>query len=82
MLHSSWGIYLVEQVFGPTFKNSEGRTLSTRDIAEDHVIEDIGHIPTMQDYLDNMTLQPWMGGAKRKRSFHAFTQDPKKALVD
>lgn len=69
MLHSSWGIFIVEKVFGTTLKNSDGRVLSVRDIAEDHVIEDLGHIPTMQDYLENMELKPWMGGQRRKKTF-------------
>ena len=69
MLHSAWGIFIVERVFGTTVTNSDGRVLSVRDIAEDHVIEDLGHIPTMQDYLENMTLKPWMGGKLRKKTF-------------
>jgi hypothetical protein len=68
MLHSAWGIYLAERVFGIVIVNSEGRSVSVRDIAEDHVIEDLGFIPTMQDYLQHMTLEPWMGGRRRKRS--------------
>lgn len=69
MLHSAWGVYLVERVFGTTITNSEGRRISTRELAEEHVIEDLGFIPTMQDYLKHMTLEPWMGGQGRKRTF-------------
>lgn len=68
MLHSAWGVYLVERVFGTLITNSEGKRVSTRDIAEEHVIDDLGFIPTMQDYLQHMTLEPWMGGATRKRT--------------
>jgi hypothetical protein len=67
MLHSAWGIYLVERVFGTLITNSEGKRVSTRDLAEEHVIDDIGFIPTMQDYLQHMTLEPWMGGKRVKR---------------
>jgi hypothetical protein len=67
MLHSAWGIYLVERVFGTLITNSDGKKVSTRDIAEEHVIDDLGFIPTMQDYLQHMTLEPWMGGRGRKR---------------
>lgn len=69
MLHSAWGIFIVERVFGTTFINSAGKKVSTRDIAEEHVIEDLGFIPTMQDYLQHMTLEPWMGGEMRKKKF-------------
>lgn len=66
LLHSSFGIYLCEQVFGITFRNSSNKEVSVRDVAERHVIEDLGRIPTVHDYLSNMTLQPWMGGLRKK----------------
>lgn len=69
MLHSAWGIYLAERVFGTTITNSDGKRVPVRDLAEEHVIEDLGFIPTMQDYLQHMTLEPWMGGATRKKRF-------------
>lgn len=69
ILHSAFGIFIVEKVFGVTFKNSDGATISTRDVAEEHVIEDLGRIPTMQDYLDHMELAPWMGGPRSKKRF-------------
>jgi hypothetical protein len=69
MLHSAWGVYLVERVFGTLITNSDGKKVSTRDIAEEHVIDDLGFIPTMQDYLQHMTLQPWMGGQRRNKRF-------------
>lgn len=69
MFHHAFGIYVVERVFGTTIKNSDGRDVSTRDVAEQHVIEDLGTIPTLQDYLQHMTLQPWMGGPSRRTRF-------------
>lgn len=69
MLHSAWGVYLVERVFGALITNADGKKVSTRDLAEEHVIEDLGWIPTMQDYLKHMTLEAWMGGLPRKKKF-------------
>jgi len=69
MLHSAWGIYIVEQIFGTWITNSDGKKVQVRDIAEEHVLDDLGFIPTMQDYLECMELKPWMGGAKRKTRF-------------
>jgi len=54
LTHNSWFISVViEKVFGYSFVNSAGRTVSTRDIAEQHVLEDFGgqYIPSAQDYL-------------------------------
>lgn len=67
ILHSAFGIYLVEQVFGDHFVNSDEKTVIVRDIAEEHIIQDLGFIPTVQDYLENMTLQPWMSGSEKKK---------------
>jgi len=63
LTHNSWFISVViEKVFGYSFVNSAGRTVSTRDIAEQHVLEDFGgqYIPSAQDYLQEIEIQSWM----------------------
>ena len=67
ILHSSFGCYLAEQVFGTYITNSDGKRVSTRDIAEEHIIQDLGFIPTVEKYLNNMTLQDWMGGSRKRQ---------------
>jgi hypothetical protein len=67
LLHSSFGIYLCEQVFGTFIVNSNNDIVQVRDIAEEHIIEDLGKIPSVQNWLDNMTIQPWMGGKVKNR---------------
>lgn len=66
ILHSAFGIFLLEQVFGTTIENSEGKRVCVRDVGEDHVIEDLGFIPTMERWLKNMPMEPWMTGTRRK----------------
>lgn len=66
ILHSSFGVFLCEQMFGEGFTNSDGKHVSVRDVAEQHVIDDMGKIPTMQDYLDEMPFYSWLGGPARK----------------
>ncbi len=65
LLHSSFGIYIAERVFGVNITNSDGRLVSVRDIAEQHVIDDMGTIPTVLDYLKDMPFYPWLGGKPR-----------------
>ena len=60
ILHSSFGIFLAEAFFGVNITNSEGKLVSVRDIGEQHLIEDLGFIPTVSDYLENLQYQPWM----------------------
>jgi len=65
ILHSAFGCFLVEKVFGRTRINSDGKEYSPRDIAEAHILQDLGFIPTMEQYLINMELQPWMSGTRK-----------------
>jgi hypothetical protein len=65
ILHNSWGIYIAERIFGTYLVNSDGRKVQIRDIAERHVIDDMGRIPTLQDYLEGMPMYEWLGGPKR-----------------
>lgn len=65
LLHSTFGIFLLEKVFGVTITNSDGKVISVRDLGEDHVFEDLGFIPSPEHWLKNMKIQDWMGGANR-----------------
>lgn len=66
LLHSCFGCHLVEQMFGRTRFNSDGIEYSPRDVAEDHIIQDLGFIPTVEKYLNNMEIQPWMSGTVKQ----------------
>lgn len=68
ILHTSFGIFIAEKVFGTVRLNSQGKEYSVRDIAEQHVLEDMGFIPTMQDYLTNLQYEDWMSGKGRPSS--------------
>ena len=65
VFHSAFGIFLIEDIFGRTITNSDGREVFVRDIAEQHVLEDLGHIPSLSDWLREMPPQPWMAGARK-----------------
>jgi hypothetical protein len=60
ILHNTLGCFLAEQFFGHAIKNSDGRDVPVRLIAEQHIIEDLGFIPTLENWLDGMPLKPWM----------------------
>jgi hypothetical protein len=65
ILHSAFGCFLVEQMYGVVRTNSDGKEYSPRDVAEEHIKEDLGFIPTVEQYLNNMTIQPWMSGTQK-----------------
>jgi hypothetical protein len=58
--HHSEGIFECEKLFGESFLNSDGKTVYTRYVGEQHVIEDLGFIPKASDYLDEMKINDWM----------------------
>lgn len=63
LTHNTWFIYeVIPKVFGYNITNSENKSVDTVDIAMLHVSEDFRHrfIPTPQDYLKHIVLQPWM----------------------
>ena len=63
ILHNTFGIFLCEQLFGTTITNSDGKRISVRDVAEQHVREDCaGKIPTVEDWMKSLIPEPWMIG--------------------
>lgn len=56
ILHNSMGCYIATDVFGRLIENSDGKTVDVRQVCEDHIIEDLGHIPTLSEFLDLIPL--------------------------
>lgn len=68
--HHTLGVWLVQQKFGPTISvtKESGKVVQvpTRLIAERHIIEDLGWLPSPADYLKNTPVEKWMSGSQRK----------------
>jgi hypothetical protein len=62
--HHTERIFLAERIFGVSVVNSEGKAVPVRYLREQHVREDLGRIPTLQDWLVNLKPAPWMHGQK------------------
>lgn len=61
--HNIWFcVNVIPKIFGEQRKNSDKKKYSTKDVAEMHCIEDMGYVPTIQDYLENMKITDWMKG--------------------
>ena len=65
VFHSAFGVYIIEEIFGRFVTNSDGKQVFVRDIAEQHVLEDLGFIPSLSDWLKEMPSQPWMAGVRK-----------------
>lgn len=58
--HHTEGIFWAEKEFGVYIVNSDNKMIPVRVIAEQHVKEDLGFVPTIKEYLDTMTPKSWM----------------------
>ena len=79
MLHHTLGTRLAEQCLGVTITNSDGKEVPVRLIAEQPIIEDLGFLPTPQDWLCCVSLKaiPWAGGARQlKQKGQAYRLPP------
>jgi hypothetical protein len=65
--HHTMGVWLAQDIFGRVLevKRDIGSVyVPVRLIAERHILEDLGWLPSPKDYIDAMNLRPWMSGAK------------------
>jgi uncharacterized protein DUF6915 len=63
LLHTTFGIALCEQMFGDLYvRPSDGVQVSSRTVASQHIIEDLGCVPTPEVFLREMPVRPWMNG--------------------
>lgn len=65
--HHTEGVWLCQQLFGRTIDLPAGKQVPVRLVAERHVIEDLGWIPSPADYIKGMPIATWMGGRQTKQ---------------
>jgi len=56
---------MAETIFGITITNSAGRIVPVRLIAEQHIVEDLGRVPSFADWVRCIKPEPWMGRTSR-----------------
>lgn len=61
LFHHTEGTFLMEDIFGP-YLQVGNRQVPVRDIAERHIREDLGFLPTHAWWLSHMEITPAMGG--------------------
>ena len=70
LYHHTLGVWLAQKIFGVTITvtKEQGGTVEVpvRLIAERHIIEDLGWLPSPADYLNGMPISTWMSGAKMR----------------
>lgn len=64
--HHAEGCFAAEKEFGHTIKNSDNKAIPVRLIVEKHIIEDLGFIPSFDDWIKNVRIASWMRKGQHK----------------
>ncbi len=59
--HHAEGCFAAAALFGVTITTSAGRQVPVRLIAEQHILEDLGRIPSFADWVRAIKPEAWMG---------------------
>jgi hypothetical protein len=62
------GHNLAIDVFGDFITNSANHRVFVKEIGEQHVVEDLGFIPSLNECLAGLKLEAWMGGLRSSTS--------------
>lgn len=65
LYHHTAGVWLAQEIFGRIITIGH-KQVPVRLIAEQHVIEDLGWLPSPVDYISGMAIRPWMSGSQRR----------------
>lgn len=65
LYHHTESIWLCQRVFGRVLLIGH-KQVPVRLVAERHIEEDLGWIPSPSDYIKGMPVSPWMSGRQEK----------------
>jgi len=75
--HHSQGVFEAERVFGVAIRNSDGKSVPVRYIAEQHIKEDCGGIvPSVSDWLSRIRPETWMSRGHSAPPADSPARDP------
>ena len=63
--HHTLGVVECEKKFGIYITNSQGKQIPVKSIAEQHIVEDSGFIPSLQDWFNKITPRSWMASTNK-----------------
>jgi len=63
--HHSQGVFECEHEFGVTILNSDKKSVPVRLIAEQHIVEDLGCVPSLNDWLEKLPRESWMNRTRQ-----------------
>lgn len=63
LYHHTLGVFCAEKIFGVTLQIGRHQ-VPVRLIAELHILEDLGWLPSPSDYIEGMPMKTWMSGSR------------------
>lgn len=79
--HHAQGIYECERTFGVTITNSDNKQVPTRLVGEQHVVDDCGRIPSLQDWFSRIQPEPWMNSPRKiSKELNRETTQPEESI--
>ena len=63
--HHTQGVVECENKFGIYITNSDNKKVPVKGIAEQHIREDLGFIPSIQDWFREIKPRSWMASTKK-----------------
>lgn len=67
LYHHTEGVWLCQRIFGRTIQVGDHKIVPVRLIAERHILEDLGWLPSPADYIKGMPVEAWMGGSQTRK---------------
>lgn len=80
--HHSLGIQQLVERFGQFYINSIGKAVPVQYLGEQHLIEDMGFIPTFADWVRMIPRERWMAGRPGRYVTSEVTSIPNRKAND
>lgn len=81
MLHSDLGCLIAGDIFGKTILNSEGAEVAVAEIAEQHQMDDLGRMVSLDEWLSHCDEPPSFGAEILIPEYEGFRENPVSACV-
>ena len=75
-LHSDWAVAIAPGILGETLRNSDGVVLPMTQIASDHMVEDVGRVPGVSEWLERLPTLGFERSTRKVVRLRDMREDP------
>jgi len=81
LLHSDFGEWLAVRIHGEAIRSKSGPAISTRNLFRDHLVEDLGRVVTLAEWLRESDADYWMRRRRPPRQLEQIRVEPAEGLA-